>query len=209
MSRVDVHLDAMLRQLGAAYYESLRGQPETTALRRAASKVARELGDSETGYASATGHPADRVQDAMITTVITASPATPASEVARLLVTHNVSGLPIVQGGKVVGIITEGDLINSTDEPINSADEPASVPRQRTRQHHLAEHLAELLASDVMTAPAVTISADAPLSAAARTMRLHQLRRLPVTDGKGALTGIISRHDLLRTAVLAGTRVPR
>ena len=198
MSRADVHLDAMLRQLGAAYYESLRGQPETTALRRAASKVARELGDSETGYAGATGHAADRVQDAMITTVITADPATPASEVARLLVTHNVSGLPIVQAGKVVGIITEGDLINS-------ADDPASVPRQRTRQHRLGE----FLASDVMTAPAITISADAPLPAAARMMRLHQLRRLPVTDGGGALLGIISRHDLLRTAVLADTRVPR
>jgi CBS domain-containing protein len=49
-----------------------------------------------------------------------------------------------------------------------------------------------------MTSPAVTIVADAPVGQAARLMRQHGVRRLPVVDGDGHLAGIVSRGDLLK-----------
>jgi CBS-domain-containing membrane protein len=48
-----------------------------------------------------------------------------------------------------------------------------------------------------MSAPAVTIQADATISAAARLMSARSVRRLPVVDGKGRLAGIVSLRDLL------------
>jgi CBS-domain-containing membrane protein len=53
----------------------------------------------------------------------------------------------------------------------------------------------------LMTSPAVTIGRDAPLGTAARLMRAHRIRRLPVVDADGSLTGIVSRADLLSVFV--------
>jgi CBS domain-containing protein len=48
-----------------------------------------------------------------------------------------------------------------------------------------------------MTSPAITISPDATVPAAARLMDAHHVRRLPVVDEKGRIAGVISRRDLL------------
>ena len=52
-----------------------------------------------------------------------------------------------------------------------------------------------------MSSPAVTIAPDAPLAAAARVMRKHSVKRLPVVDGDQHLLGILSRHDILSALV--------
>ena len=54
-----------------------------------------------------------------------------------------------------------------------------------------------LTAGTLMTTPAITISPDATIPAAARLMNTHRVRRLPVVDEDGKLVGIVSRRDLL------------
>ena len=60
-----------------------------------------------------------------------------------------------------------------------------------------------MFVSDVMTSPAVTVTADTSIKAAARLLRARDVAAAPVVDGTGALVGIVSEIDLLR-----GTLVP-
>jgi hypothetical protein len=129
MARTDIHLDAMLRHLGAAYYESLHGRATRADVTRALSTVEEHLG--EVGHHPGSGRPAGarhpahehgagqhgdklhpqgwsrRVRDVMTTSVVTVDRITPYKEIARLLAEHRVSGLPVLRMGRhVVGVVT-------------------------------------------------------------------------------------------------------
>ena len=104
MARTDVHFDAMLRHLGAAYYESLHGRATRTDVARALDTVEQQLNEppSHPGAArgSARRHPvphngelrhrrwARRVSDVMTTSVVTVDRITPYQEIDRLLTEH-------------------------------------------------------------------------------------------------------------------------
>jgi CBS domain-containing protein len=133
-----------------------------------------------------------RVRDIMTTSVVTVDRITPYKQIARLLLEHEISGLPVVTtDGTVVGVVSEDDLLAARD----SSPATRSGWRRWTigREVHRGRY-ADLL----MTSPAVTIHPDAPIAAAARLMNSHHIRRLPVTDASGKLAGIVSRRDLLR-----------
>jgi len=113
---------------------------------------------------------------------------TPYKEIARLLTEHRISGLPVLTMGRhVAGVVSEGDLL------------AARVRGAGGRWHWRTgrkEHRG-LVASQLMTSPALTVHPDASLAAAAGLMSTHHLRRLPVVDPEGKLLGIVSRRDLL------------
>lgn len=132
-----------------------------------------------------------RVSDVMTPDVVTASEGAPVGEIVDKLVTHRVSGLPIVDDGdRLVGVVSQADLL-----PRVAATRPAGG---RTRRGRRAAKAAATSARQLMTAPALTIGADEPLSAAARKMQLKKVKRLLVTGDAGQLLGIVSRADLLR-----------
>ena len=58
-----------------------------------------------------------KVCDLMTTDPVTTTPDAPLKEAARLMVKHNVSGLPVVADGKVVGIVTEADFLRQGSQP--------------------------------------------------------------------------------------------
>ena len=60
-----------------------------------------------------------------------------------------------------------------------------------------------------MTSPAVTTHPDASIAAAARTMSLHHVKRLPVTDPDGKLVGLVSRRDLLNVFCVPDSEIAR
>lgn len=144
----------------------------------------------------------DTVEDVMTRQVITVLPTTPLREVARLLVERGVSGLPVVdEQGAVVGVVSEGDLLVKA----GGADAVPHRPLARLfgESHETQEALARVearTAGDAMTAPAVTIGADASLQAAAALMVEHGIKRLPVTRD-GRLVGIVTRADFVRSFV--------
>jgi CBS domain-containing protein len=207
MNRRDAHLDAMLRHLGAAYYDSLHGRAARTDVRRALDSVAEHLdekpvdhpapakpaGAGHDGDGEARGHGKghDRVRDIMTTSVVTVDRITPYKEIARLLVEHKISGVPVLSmGRKVTGVVSEGDLLAARD----------TNPATRSGWRHWAfgrEVHRGRTADLLMTSPAVTIHPDATAAAAARLMNSHHIRRLPVVDSDGTLAGIVSRRDLL------------
>jgi CBS domain-containing protein len=206
MARTDVHLDAMLRHLGAAYYESLHGRATRSDVNRALDTVEEHL------HEQAAAHPARpapvrhddgprhrrwarRVSDVMTTTVVTVDRITPYQEIDHLLTERRISGVPVLMmGRKVAGVVTEADLLAAEDETARQARLAGTIGRRwrlRKRPH------VSLTAGTLMTAPAITIGPDATIPAAARLMNTHHVRRLPVVDEDGKLVGVVSRRDLL------------
>jgi CBS domain-containing protein len=211
MARTDVHLDAMLRHLGAAYYESLHGRATRTDVARALDTVEEHLNEQpqHPGPARVQGHPhpahhgtevrhrrwARRVSDVMTTSVVTVDRITPYQEIDRVLTEHRISGLPVLKMGReVAGVVTEADLLAAEDETNRRARMASSIGG---RWLHRKQPHVSLTAGTLMTAPAITIAPDATVPAAARLMNAHHLRRLPVVDEDGKLVGIVSRRDLL------------
>jgi CBS domain-containing protein len=201
MSRNDVHLDAMLRHLGAAYYDSLHGRAAQADVARAVDFVADHLGEEFPKHPAAAGKrdPASkhhqhhgrwhsRVRDVMTASVVTVDRITPYKEIARLLTENRISGMPVLTMGRhVAGVVSEGDLIAARDR---NADKRWRWLTGRKEHQYL-------IASQLMTSPAITIHPDASLATAAALMNAHHLRRLPVVNPEGKLLGIVSRRDLL------------
>jgi CBS domain-containing protein len=141
--------------------------------------------------------PTLRVRDLMTRTVTAVQPDTPLGEVVERLLAQELRAVPVVDAdGRVVGIVTNGDLVERGGLPARMELLAAMAPA--ARQAVLAQAPAELRARDVMTPAPVTIAADAPLAEAAAVMARRGLKRLPVVDAEGHLLGIISRVDVLR-----------
>jgi CBS domain-containing protein len=201
MTRADAHVDAMLRHLGAAYYESLHGRAARSDVARALDTVEEHFG--EQGPARPAPHHeelrkrrwARRVSDVMTTAVVTVDRITPYQEIDRLLTRHRIGGVPVLKmGRKVVGVVSETDLLAAEDERRRQARMAASIGR---RWHLRKQPYVRLTAGALMTSPAITIGPDATIPAAARLMNTDHISRLPVVDEDGKLAGIVSRRDLL------------
>ena len=207
MARTDIHLDAMLRHLGAAYYESLHGRATRSDVNRALDTVEEHLHEQAAHPARNSPPPvrhddgtrhrrwARRVSDVMTTTVVTVDRITPYQEIDRLLTERRISGVPVLKMGRhVVGVVSEADLLAAEDETARQARLAGALGR---RWRFRKQPQVNLTAGTMMTAPAVTIGPDATIPAAARLMNTHRIRRLPVIDETGKLVGIVSRRDLL------------
>ena len=211
MARTDDHLDAMLRHLGAAYYESLHGRAAHSDVTRALDTVEEHLNEHTSRSGPARSQPklhplhedgtprkrrwARRVADVMTTSVVTVDRITPYQEIDRLLTAHKINGVPVLMmGRKVAGVVSETDLLAAEDETARRARMAAVEGRHwhlRNQPH------TSLTAGSLMTSPAVTISPEATIPTAARLMNTHHIRRLPVVDDQGELVGIVSPRDLL------------
>jgi CBS domain-containing protein len=111
-------------------------------------------------------------RDVMTTNVISVTPAETVDEAARLLTFHDISGLPVCEQGRVVGVVSEADLIGKRGATVG----------------------------EVMTTPAETVSETTGLEQVADRLTRQRIRRLPVISGSGQLVGVVSRRDVLRWA---------
>jgi CBS domain-containing protein len=143
----------------------------------------------------------------MTRNVISTTADAPLRAVARALLDHGISAMPVLDvDGSPIGMVSEGDLV--------SRDELARLERRDWWLKLVAdddEPDGELLASarapdrtaaDVMSAPIVTISEDIELSEVARLLAQHHIKRVPVVK-EGHVVGIVSRADLLGTLATA------
>jgi CBS domain-containing protein len=115
-------------------------------------------------------------------------------EIVQLMEQWKVSALPVLEGeGRVIGVVSEADLLPK--EEFRDSD-----PDRYTQLRRLSDlaKAGAVTAEDLMTAPAVTVRANATLAQAARTMAHAKVKRLPVVDDMGLLEGVVSRGDLLK-----------
>ncbi|MCB5169445.1 CBS domain-containing protein [Streptomyces bambusae] len=140
------------------------------------------------------------VGEVMTGEVVLARPDTSFEELARLLVGHRISGLPVVDDdGKVMGVVSRTDLTghragHGQDGPARRATVPTL--RQPAGTRSLAG--ASPKAGELMTSPAVTVHPEQRVVDAARIMERRHIDRLPVVDEEDRLVGIATRRDLLR-----------
>jgi CBS domain-containing protein len=212
MTRGDTHTEAMIRHLGAAYYESLHGRASAADVARARAAVEEQLdeqpgatgqpeaGHRHRGQARRLPHHHGRfhstVRDVMSTDVVTVDRITPYKEIAGLLAGHRISAVPVlVMGRHVAGVVSEDDLLTARDTARRAQTGKAGhLPWTR----HQGDQHPKLTAGEIMSSPAITIHPDAPIPRAARLLHDRHIKRLPVVDPDGKLIGIVSRRDLLR-----------
>ncbi|MEW5706530.1 MAG: CBS domain-containing protein [Actinomycetota bacterium] len=113
-------------------------------------------------------------RDVMTTNVITVKPETPREELIRVLAANNISGVPVVSDGKLVGIVTEDDI--------------------------LAKPSGEKV-EDLMTRNVITVNEKDPVHRVASVLIRNRIKRVPVMSDDHVV-GLISRHDLVRALAL-------
>jgi predicted transcriptional regulator len=147
---------------------------------------------------TAVEQPLGSVGDTMTVEVVLLAADAPAEAALRRLVYRAISGAPVVDHGRVVGVVTQRDLLVPTllDDPTGAA---------KGRMPSKAHRLAGLKVRDLMTEEPITARADWSLAQAVHTMVDNGVNRLPVVDHAGRPLGVMTRNDVLR-AVARCTR---
>lgn len=137
--------------------------------------------------------------DVMQRDLITVTPDTALDDAVHLMVTHRISGLPVVDAsGEVVGILTEGDLLRRS-ELRTEATVPAWIGwltgQGRAAREYVREHARKV--GELMTVPVITVTAQTELGEVVALMESRRVKRVPVLQ-QGRLVGILTRSDLMR-----------
>jgi CBS domain-containing protein len=147
------------------------------------------------------------VTEIMTRDVIVATPEMRVIEVARLMVRHHLSGLPVMDGNRLVGLVTEQDLIARQQDP----DLPSMIAffggYITLGEHEYEEEMRRILATtaaEMMTTTVYSIREDATVEEVAALMYEREVNPVPVLSVQGRLIGIVSRADLIRLIAREG-----
>jgi CBS-domain-containing membrane protein len=134
------------------------------------------------------------VSSVMTRDVITTKPETSFKEAVRVLRSRKISGMPVVDStGLLVGIVTEGDLLNKAEKR-----EPDAYVLESRWHRNDRSRAAALDVASAMTREVACVRDDYTVARAAREMHTRGVKRMPVLDSSGRLVGIVSRGDLLK-----------
>lgn len=136
------------------------------------------------------------VKDVMTRSVVAVRETAGYKDIVAVMRRRRVSAFPVLDsGGHVVGVVSEADLL--LKEVIPAAGRRAGLPPWAPGRRKERAKATGVTAAELMSKPAVTIGPDATVTAAARLMYTRRVKRLPVVDGNGCLTGVVSRVDVL------------
>ena len=146
------------------------------------------------------------VADIMSTDVVTVDPTMTVTEAAKLMIENRIGALPVVEGGALIGIVTEGDLIMQDvklEYPtyLHFLDGYIMYPPSTK---HFESELKKAVAADVrtvMTAQPTTVQVDASIEDAATLLAEKDVSRLPVMRGND-LVGGGSKSDIVRSLLV-------
>ena len=144
-----------------------------------------------------------KASDVMTRNVVTVGRETSVANAIRVMLENNISGLPVLDDGKVVGILTEGDLLRRS-ETGTERHRPRwleiSMGPRRIAGEYVRTHGRKV--EEIMTTDLISVAGDTPLDEVVGLMERRRIKRVPVLDGD-VLVGIISRADLLRSLLRA------
>jgi len=140
-----------------------------------------------------------RTKDIMTTSVVSVTPETGVSDVARLLLERHISAVPVIDtDGRLIGMVSEGDFLRRAEDGSHrhgswwlrlfsgSGENAADYVKTHGRS-----------AADVMTRDVITVTEDTPTGDVAHLLETKRIKRVPVLRD-GRVVGIVSRADLLR-----------
>src|SRR3989344_628901 len=142
-----------------------------------------------------------KVANAMSRKVDYVTPETRVKEFSKLIFSRGINGVPVIKGKKVIGFITERDILQQffptmreyMEDPVNEAN--------FEKMERKISRIFELSAKKIMSKRPVTVNPDIPLLEALSTMFTNKIGRLPVVDKKGHLVGIIAKRDIFKYLV--------
>jgi len=113
--------------------------------------------------------------DIMSTELITISHSATVVQVARILARNKISGMPVVDEGKVVGVVSEADILTAAGDTT---------------------------VDWVMSSDIVSVTPDTPVAEITAILKQRSIKRVLVTDRAGDLVGIVSRADIVAAMAL-------
>jgi len=149
-----------------------------------------------------------KVKDIMTRSLITLRPDDTLHKVLETFTTREISGAPVVENGKLVGLITELDIIRILDiytPKIHFTSMPhfflvlagLKSKRKTTELKKKIMVAAKLKIYDCMTKEPVVLEENADIMEAARLIDTYKVNRIPIM-GKGKVVGILTRNDLIK-----------
>jgi len=149
-----------------------------------------------------------RARDIMQKRVLSVSPDMPIPELVDFLITHRVSGVPVIEKGNVVGIVSRSDLVRA----VSLERSLAGIVAQGFEQEEFApgesspplglrssavQALQDRSVRSIMVTDPTSVGPDTPVVAVARLLVEKHIHRVLVVDG-GKLLGLISSLDVVR-----------
>lgn len=147
----------------------------------------------------------ESVRDIMTPDPLTVSREVSVMDAARIMVENKIGALPVIERERVIGLVTEGDLIVKDiklEYPtyIHLLDGFIMYPPSTARFEHELRKAVAATVGDVMTKDPVTVQVSATIEEVATILVDEDVSRLPVLDGE-KLVGIVSKSDVLRSIV--------
>jgi CBS domain-containing protein len=146
-----------------------------------------------------------KARDVMVSPVITVSESSTVRDLAKILLANRISAVPVVDSvGKVVGIVSEADLMHRAEA---GTERPASwwlslISGDRAvATEYVQSHAAKV--KDVMTANVQTAQPDTPLVEIADMFEEKHIKRVPIVNPAGELVGIVSRANIIQAIASA------
>ena len=143
------------------------------------------------------------VSEIMSRDPVTVPPEMSVTDAARIMVERGIGALPVVEGGRLIGLVTEGDLIMKDvrlEYPtyIHLLDGFIMYPPSTAKFESELKKAVAASVRDVMTAEPVTVQESAGVDDVATLLVEREVSRLPVMDGD-RLAGIVTKSDVLRS----------
>ena len=139
-----------------------------------------------------------KVKDVMTNLVVTVRPQDTIQEAARQLLNNRISGAPVVEQGRLVGVISEADLVAAYAPPARSGSYFVATDSMFSLRGTGGGGKHRTRVADVMTKDVVSISRDTSVWKAVSLIDRRSVRRLPVVDSDGYVVGVLARSDLVR-----------
>ncbi|MBF0613058.1 MAG: CBS domain-containing protein [Magnetococcales bacterium] len=149
-----------------------------------------------------------KAKDIMTREVISAGPECPVHTLAKLMTEHAISGIPILEEGVLVGIVTEGDLVDRVKRVhlptiITILDVVFPIMGERQYEDDLRK-MGAATARDIMTSKVFTVDEEASMTDVATILSERHITLLPVMRAGEELVGVIGKRDIIRAMLQEG-----
>ena len=130
------------------------------------------------------------VKEWMSRGLITVAPNATLDEALKLMETNKIRRLPVVDGGKLVGIVTDRDLMKVSPSPATTLS-----------KYELNYILEKIIIKDIMSKKLYTINQNSTIEEAALILFNEKIGGIPVVEDSGAIVGVITETDLFKAFV--------
>jgi CBS domain-containing protein len=147
-----------------------------------------------------------QARDVMTSPVISVTPETRSRDAIELMLANHLSGLPVISGGKLVGLLSEGDFIRRSElgtEKHRSRFIAFIIGPGRAAHDYTKSHAR--FVRGVMTERVIAVTEDTSLEEIVALMEKNAIKRVPVMRGE-ELVGIVTRADMLRALCRASRK---